>query len=50
MEDEVLNSFFGSAKRIFKQNSLNRYYFTYHGFLESFLVTATTTQGVRFHQ
>ena len=33
-----------------KQNSLTRYYSTYLRFLEGFLVTTTTTQGVRFHQ
>ena len=33
-----------------KQNLLTRYYSTYLRFLEGFLVTTTTTQGVRFHQ
>ena len=50
MKDKVLNSFFGSAKRTFKQNSLTRYYSTYLRFLEGFLVTTGITQGVRFHQ
>ena len=31
MEDKILNSFLGSAKEsLNKQNSLNRYYSTYH--------------------
>ena len=33
-----------------KQNSLTRYYTTYLRFLEGFLVTTRTTNGVRFHQ
>ena len=33
-----------------EQNSLTSYYSTYIRFLEGFIVTTTTTQGVRFHQ
>ena len=51
MEDNILNSFFGSGKEpLIKENSLTRYYSTYLRLLEGFLVTTTTTQGVRFHQ
>ena len=51
MEDKILNSFFGSAKRTFnKQNALTRYYSIYLRFLEGFLVTTTIPQGVRFYQ
>ena len=50
MGDKILNIFFGSAKRPFKQNILTRYYSTYLRFLDGFLVTTTATQGVRFHQ
>ena len=32
-----------------KQNSPTRYYSTNLRFFEGFLVTTTTTQGVRFH-
>ena len=51
MEGKILNSFFGlPKKRLNKQNLLTRYYSTYLRFLEGFLVTMTTTQGVHFHQ
>ena len=33
-----------------KQNSVARYYSTHFRFPEGFLFTATTTQGVRFHE
>ena len=51
MEDKIVSLSFGSAKRIFKKKkSLTRHYSTYLRFLEGFLFTTTTTQGVRFHQ
>ena len=52
MEDKILSSFFGSAKKtpLNKENSLTRYYSTYLRLLEGSLVTTTTTQGVSFHQ
>ena len=51
MENKILDSFFALAKQILnKQNSLTRYYSTYLRFLEDFLVTMTTKQGVCFHE
>ena len=50
MEDKILNSFFGSAKKpLNKQNSPTRYYSIHLRFLEGFLVTTMNTQGVPFH-
>ena len=51
MEDKILSSYLAQQKEpLNKQNFLTRYYATYPRFLEGFLVTTTTTKGVRFHQ
>ena len=49
MEDKV--HFSAQQKEpLNKQNSLTRYYSRYLYFLEDFLGTTTTKQGVHFHQ
>ena len=49
MKDRFLIHFLAQQKEP-SQNSPTLYYSTYLRFLEGFLVTTTTTQGVRFHR
>ena len=49
MEDKILNSFFGLAKRTFYITKFP-YGSTYLRLLEDFLVIMGTTQGVHFNQ